>query len=91
MSCDTPRWYTPLITLLSAQPPETTELTVSLAELEALAGEPVPLGAYARVFWVGRGGRKVTAALAQVGWRVVRFDRYTRSVTFVRVAASAVS
>lgn len=80
------RWYSALITLLSAQPLETTELSVSLAALEALAGEPVPLGAYARHFWMNRGHGNPNTALTQVGWRVVHFDRDTRSVTFVRVA-----
>ena len=86
MSDRTPQWYTALITLLSAHSPETTELTVSLAALEALAGAPVPLGAYAARFWMNRGDGKPNTVLTQVGWRVVHFDRDTRSVTFVRVA-----
>lgn len=86
MSRRPPRWYTSLIILLSAQPLETPALTVSLAELEVLAGAPVPLGAYAARFWMNRSHGNANTTLAQVGWQFIRFDRDTRSVTFVRVA-----
>jgi len=80
-----------LAALLSAQPTETLELTLSLAELEALADAPLPRGAYARRFWMDRGDGKVNTALAQIGWRFVGFDRDAGAVTLGRLPESAAS
>ena len=86
MSCHMARWYTTLITLLSAQTPETPELTVSLSELELLVGGPLPLSAYGRNLWTTTGSGKISAPIMRVGWRVSHFDRDMRAVTFVRAA-----
>ena len=74
-----------LAALLSTQPRDAAELTLSLVAIEALIGVPLPRAAYARSYWAESGPTKISTSLARVGWRMSRFDRDMRAVTFVRV------
>src|SRR5829696_9215756 len=79
------RWYLPLIDRLAAQPPGTTTVTVTLPEIERLAGGPLPRSAYTGYYWRGSGGKGPRQYLAGIGWRVDGFDRNRGgAVTFAR-------
>ncbi len=82
-------WYDPLLALLADQPAATATVTVTLSDLERLAGQSLPAGAYARAYWLRVGRRSIHGRLAAIGWRSERFDRYGQVVTFARLPAAS--
>jgi hypothetical protein len=61
---------------------------LSLAEIEALTGEPLPVSArQGAAFWSNRRGGLQSAAWLAAGFRVTRFDRRRRRVRFERPLA----
>ena len=86
-----PRKYDPLVAYLAARPVDAVTLT--LAEIEAIVGAPLPPTAYRPSFWVNspQGVFGVRPWL-RAGWRVVRTDLHARppAVTFVRVGPACV-
>jgi hypothetical protein len=77
--------YQPLVEWLQALPLEQAEAQVSLAEIEALIGQPLPATASTRGFWTG-GGRP-GELWARAGFHA-RLGYRTKVVTFTRVAPS---
>ena len=72
----------------------TAAVTLTLAEIEALRGKPLPRTAYARSWWaLSRLGRKHVLPWAAIGWRVgaADFRRVEQAVTFVRTDAREAS
>jgi hypothetical protein len=63
------------------------ELTLSFAELEALIGGAVPVGASAPTWWANAARTFQGRAWRNAGWRVQHADVYLQTVTFVRVVA----
>ena len=49
------RWYEALPPFLAAQPAATMRVTLTLAELEAAIGVPVPAAAATRHYWLRNG------------------------------------
>ena len=78
-------WFDPVLALLADQPADTLTLTLTLAEIKALASGPLPAGAAARGYWQGHITDGLGRQLVTIGWRVSRFHRYPAAVTFVRV------
>jgi hypothetical protein len=64
--------YQPLADFLAAQPPATATVTLTIAEVEALVGTPLPVSAWARTWWsTARQGRTAgERPWVAVGWRV---------------------
>src|SRR5215211_2272314 len=83
-----PTSYQPLVDFLSRQPPETTTVTLTLAEVEGLLGVPLPEGAWTRLWWLAGGPPGVVRPWVAVGWRVTRTSLQTTptTVTFARRA-----
>jgi hypothetical protein len=74
-----PRKYDPLSDYLAAQPPGTETLTLTLAEIEAIIGGPLPPRVRAPAFWTNRSRRLFTAQPGmQAGWWMVRTERTAR-------------
>ncbi len=63
--------YAPLAVYLAALPAETTTVTLTLTEIEAILGDDLPERAGTGAFWVGGRSRPHTVWLA-AGWRVAR-------------------
>ena len=81
-------WFEPLLAFLADQPADTTTLTLTLAQIEALASGPIPAGAAARGYWQSHVADGLGRRMAAIGWRVRRFRRYPSAVTFVRVSGA---
>ena len=64
------RWDVPLFAFLTAQSPETTRVTIALADLATLTDEPIPDAAYARSYWAREGPGTLGPRLRTAGWRV---------------------
>ncbi len=81
-----PHWSDPLLALLAEQPPDTTTLTLSLAEVTALVGTSLPPSAKARGYWHARGPKAMGQRLRAVGWWVAQVEcRGTATmITFMR-------
>ncbi len=83
-----PSKYGPLMNYLAAQPGD--RVTLTLAEIEAIIGVPLPPRARQRGWWVG-GQPRVTPRqhVREAGWHIVLdgFWGRTPAVTFVRAAA----
>ena len=81
-----PRTYQPLAAYLAALPSETTRVTLTFAEIEAILGEPLPAGASIVSWWTNAPGRGSVRPWRQVGWRAVqlRLRQTPPAVTFVR-------
>lgn len=77
-----PRPFDSLVDALAVQPPETATVTLTLVEIEALLGRPLPAGAWARQYWRNRSHDR--SWLRTAGWRVSGFDRHGLVVTFAR-------
>jgi hypothetical protein len=84
-----PRKYQPLTAYLAGQPPEAARITLTLPEVAAIVGAPLPPSARSRAFWTNAqqtwGGTVQARAWRRAGWRVVTFDYRAETVTFVRV------
>ena len=81
-----PAWFEPLLAVFADQPVETTTLTLTLAEIEALADGPTPAGLATRTYWQGRAS-SVRRRLIAIGWHMARFNRASGTLTFARVPA----
>ncbi len=79
-------WYTSLLAFLREQPAERTTVTLTLAELATLAGQPMPAGALTRTYWWSSRAGAMRFRLGAIGWRVGEARRRgAASITFVRV------
>ncbi len=79
-------WYEPLLAFLAEQPPETVRVTLTFAELEALADGSLPSGAAGRSYWRQTNPRGMGTRLKVVGWRLQRWQREpVPLLTFERV------
>jgi hypothetical protein len=86
-----PRWpgpgkYDPLGDYLAAQPPTTATVRLTLVEIEAILGAPLPMTAQWTGFWTNYARNPPSRAWRRVGWRVIRQtgNRWVEAVTFVR-------
>jgi hypothetical protein len=83
-----PPKYQPLAAYLAGLPPGTTTVTLTFAEMEALLGARLPAFAFRPQFWTYADRSRPMSSQARAwqgaGWRVARFDRIARAVTFVR-------
>ncbi len=83
-----PSKYGPLMKYLAAQPGD--RVTLTLAEIEAVIGAPLPAGARRRDWWTSRPSRTALRPVVQAaGWRIVLDGFWGREpvVTFVRNGA----
>ena len=89
-----PSKYEPLRAYLASLPPDITELTLALAEIEAIIGAPLPAGARAHDFWANHRDAFWSApqmrAWRAAGWYVAArsLRRLPPSVTFARGVAA---
>src|SRR5215210_2639072 len=71
-----PRKYEPLRAYLAGQPADVGEVTLRLAEIEAIVGAPLPATARLGSFWAnGRLGLRISPQARSwraAGWRVAR-------------------
>ena len=84
-----PPKYHPLTRYLAAQPGD--RVTLTLAEIEAIIGVPLPAGARQRHWWQMRqGAASLGSVVRAAGWRLVLDDFWGRTpaVTFVRGGSS---
>jgi hypothetical protein len=86
-----PSPYAPLATLLANQPPETTTVTLTLPEIEAVLGRALPAGAWARGWWHGTRYGERPHPWAAVGWQAVAMamGQVPPTVTFARVPSDS--
>src|SRR5215208_5204705 len=84
-----PTRYQPLADFLAGQPPETVTVALTLPEVEALLGEPLPRAAATASWWANARSAPHAAACLAAGWRArrVRLRRPPGTVTFVRATA----
>jgi len=64
-----PVLFQPLAAFLTAQPPATTAVTLTLAELAQLLGRPLPASASTRTWWGTRPSSAQARAWLAAGWR----------------------
>ena len=79
-----PRKYAPLTTYLASL--VGAEVTLTLGEIEAIIGAPLPTGARRRSWWVNAPRYLTAVVWLRAGWRVTPDGLWGRSpsVTFVR-------
>ena len=77
--------YTPLAAWLADQ--GAAEVTCTVAQIEAVLGEPLPLAASMRTWWCWP-SMLLPQQLASAGWGVRAVDTLQGTVTFVRVSES---
>ena len=85
-----PTRYQPLGDYLAALSPETTTLTLTLLEIEALLGAPLPASARGRQWWVNQWSESSQARVwRRAGWRVAghALRAVPPAVTFERLPA----
>jgi hypothetical protein len=84
--------YQPLADYLAAQPAATATITLTIAEVEAVVGAPLPAAVWTRTWWSkARPGRQREARpWLTAGWRVARLSLRTATptVTFARLSVS---
>jgi hypothetical protein len=80
--------YRPLTRYLAAVPADVAAITLTLSEIEAVLGAPLPRGAYAAGWWVGR-ARLQARTWLDAGWCVRAPTARTArpSITFARFGA----
>ena len=81
-------WFEPLLALLGEQPPDTTTVTLTLGDLEALTRGLVPADVVTERYWQGYAST-VRGQLATIGWSMVRLNRRSRTLTFARIGGPA--
>ena len=86
-----PSRYQPLADFLAAQPPETDSVTLTLAELAQILGQPLPPSASTRAWWGNHPSSRRAPAWLAVGWRTQppRARQLPVRITFVRAACPA--
>ncbi len=84
--------YEPLADFLAAQPPETTSVTLSLPEIEALLGQEVPLSAHRHTWWRNDPSQRQPRAWLGAGWRVTHAQvrQAPSAITFTRISPDAI-
>jgi hypothetical protein len=89
MATGKPLKYDPLRRYLAELPPEVETVTLSVAEIAAIVGAPLPATARTSRFWQNARQTWVISSQARAwqgaGWRVAGFDYRAEAVTFVRV------
>ena len=81
-----PQWYDPLFALLAAQPAATSRVTITLGEVVARGGAPIPDAAYARSYWSRPVHGPLRRRLRVAGWRVAGVrEGVNPALTFVRL------
>ena len=80
--------YQPLGDYLAALPPETTRITLTLAEMEAILGDPLPRHASTAVWWSNTARLQRARAWMGARWFVtVRSFRVAEpAITFERAS-----
>jgi hypothetical protein len=77
--------YQPLGDYLAALPPGTMSITLTVPEIEAIVGEPLPVGAATAAWWINTRSSSQGRAWLDAGWRVqVRLRQTPAVATFVR-------
>jgi len=92
MATGKPAKYEPLRRYLAALPGETTRITLTRREVEAIVGVSLPASAGVRSWWTGRSERDAhRRAWRAAGWSVaaVALRHGVEAVTFVRAASPA--
>jgi hypothetical protein len=87
--------YVPLTAYLRAQPPEVSSVTLTLAEVEAIIGAPLPRSAVTagRSWWTNAPVQPQSRAWRSAGWVVAALQRRGGgppplwTVTFTRVVS----
>ena len=81
-----PARYQALGDYLAALPPETTAVTLTFPEIEAIVGTALPVGASTVSWWANSPSRGAVRPWRLAGWRAVRLRlrQMPASVTFVR-------
>ncbi len=81
-------WYDGLLTLLRDSPGEMETVTLTVTEVRAVGGQPLPPSAGTRSYWRNHGPGSMGSRLAAIGWRVAHVQRHdTFTLTFVRASA----
>jgi hypothetical protein len=87
--------YVPLAHFFRSQPPDVTRVTLTLGEVEAIIGAPLPRSAYTqgRGWWSNLHYRSHTWAWRSLGWRVLSVERQPGGIgqwtaTFTRAASA---
>jgi hypothetical protein len=88
--------YGPLVASLVALPPETASVTLTLAEVEAIIGAPLPPSARTRAWWWHAAHARQPRAWHRVGWRVESVRSWSGGyrqweVTFIRTAPDTIA
>ena len=84
--------YQPLAAFLIAQPPEADSVTLTLAEVAQIVGQPLPAGASARGWWSNQLASAQARAWLAAGWRTVWQPRqFPVQIVFVRALHPAPS
>ena len=83
--------YAKLGRFLATQPPETMNLSLSLAEIVRILGGPLPASAYGRSWWANSPHLTQAREWLQAGWRVQRtaLRHDVPSVLFARTGTAA--
>ena len=78
-------WDAPLLAFLADQPPETTVVALTVAEVETLVGGRMPVSGLTRGYWWDRGRGSKGRRLAAIGWQVAHIRGWPATITFVRL------
>ena len=86
-----PIHYQPLGDYLAAQPPEAVQVTLTLPQIEALLGEPLPRAASTAQWWSNTPRFRHAAAWLRAGWSVTArsFRLAEPTITFAREALAS--
>ncbi len=79
------QWFDPLLAFLAEQPPETTSVVLTFAQVAALVGGELPVNARTRHYWWGHTSGTRGPRLAAIGWRVTHVRGRPPTITFVRL------
>ncbi len=77
-------WYDPLLSFLAEQPPGTTSVMLTVAELTTLVGSRLPMRAMTRSCWHIHKDEEASAHVVAVGWRVASMHGRPLVLTFER-------
>ena len=84
--------YAPLGAYLRALPPQTTTVTLTLGEVVAILGTPLPASAETSTWWTSTRRTLQAATWHAAGWRVARvaFRVAAPAITFARLAPDGI-
>src|SRR6266545_3010887 len=85
--------YVLLAAHLAAQPPATVSVTLTLAEIEAILGEPLPRGAVTRQWWYNTRNKGLMPISMTARWQVTQVLMRTvnQTITFTRMAPDTIA